>query len=82
LHIDRFGNVITDARREDLPEGRLAVEIGGQLIEGLARTYAEATGLAAIVGSAGFLEVALPGGSAAAALGVDIGDAALVRPRA
>jgi S-adenosylmethionine hydrolase len=82
LHIDRFGNVITDARREDLPDGRLAVEIAGQRIEGLARTYAEATGLAAIVGSAGFLEVALPGGSAAAALGVDIGDAALVRPRA
>jgi S-adenosylmethionine hydrolase len=81
LHIDRFGNVISDARREDLPEGRLAVEIAGPRIEGLTRTYADATGLAAIIGSAGYLEIALPRGSAADALGVNIGDAVLVRPR-
>jgi hypothetical protein len=82
VHIDPFGNVITDARRSDLPDGLLAVEIAGQRVAGPARTYAEAAGLAAIVGSDGYLEIALPGGSAAAVLGVDIGERALVRPQA
>jgi S-adenosylmethionine hydrolase len=81
VHIDRFGNVVTDVVSEDLPEGAFTVELAGQLVPGPVRTYAEATGLAALVGSSGYLEVALPNGSAAAALGVDIGDAALLRPR-
>ena len=81
VHIDRFGNAVTDARAGDLPAAGLVVEVCGQQIAGPVRTYADATGPAAIVGSAGYLEVALPGGSAAAALGIEIGDDALVRPR-
>ncbi len=80
VHIDRFGNVVTDARAEDLPEGALTVELAGQLVPGPVRTYAEAAGLTALVGSSGYLEVALPNASAAAALPVEIGEAALVRP--
>ena len=80
VHIDRFGNVVTDARADDLPEGAFTVELAGQRVPGPVRTYAKATGLAAVVGSSGYLEVALPKSSAAAALGVDIGDAVLVRP--
>jgi S-adenosylmethionine hydrolase len=80
LHVDRFGNLVTDVRAEDLPAGGVWIEIGGQVIRGLRRTYEEAGGLAALVGSSGYLEVALPGGSAAAELGVDIGDPALVKP--
>ena len=80
VHIDRFGNVVTDARAEDLPEGEFTVELGGRLVPGPVRTYAEASGLAALVGSSGLLEAVLPNGSAAEELGVDIGDAALVRP--
>lgn len=80
VHVDRFGNVVTDVRAEDLPEGTFTVELAGRLVPGPVRTYAEATGLAALVGSSGHLEVALPNGSAAGALGVDIGDAALLRP--
>ncbi|OGO50766.1 MAG: hypothetical protein A2148_03475 [Chloroflexi bacterium RBG_16_68_14] len=79
VHIDRFGNVVTDVRAEDLPEGPFTVELAGQLVPGPVRTYAEATGLAALVGSSGYLEVALPNGSAGEALGVDIGDAVVVR---
>ena len=80
VHIDRFGNVVTDVLAEDLPEGGFVVELAGQSVAGPVRTYAEATGLTALVGSSDYLEVALPNGSAAQALGVDIGDAALVRP--
>jgi hypothetical protein len=78
LHVDRFGNLITDIRAEDLPKGRVEISIGGQRIEGLARTYEEGPELKALVGSAGYLEVACRGGSAAYRLGVDIGAGVLV----
>jgi S-adenosylmethionine hydrolase len=80
LHIDRFGNLVTSVRRQDLPSDRLEVEVCGRRVPGLVRTYAEAEGLCALIGSAGYLEVALPLGSAAAALGGDIGTSVLVRP--
>lgn len=80
IHIDRFGNVLTDARGEDLPKGAFTVEIAGQRISGPVRTYAEASGLAALVGGSGYLEVALPNGSAAELLGSDIGDPVVVLP--
>lgn len=78
LHVDRFGNLITDVRTDDLPTQRVEVRIGGQRIEGLARTYEEVSGAKALVGSTGYLEVACRGGSAAYWLGADIGDAVLV----
>ncbi len=80
LHVDRFGNVVLDARADDLPAGRLTVEIAGRAVAGPVRTYAEASGLAALVGSSGHLEIALSSGNAADALGARIGDAAVVRP--
>jgi S-adenosylmethionine hydrolase len=80
VHIDRFGNVVTDARAEDLPEGPFTVELAGQRVPGPVRTYAEATGPAALVTSSGYLAVILPNGSAAETLGVEIGDGALLRP--
>ncbi len=79
VHADRFGNLVTDVRVEDLPLGRLLVEIAGRSVAGPARTYAEAHGLTALVGSSGYLEVAAPGGSAAASLGADVGEAVVVR---
>jgi S-adenosylmethionine hydrolase len=78
LHIDRFGNLITDVRAEDLPTGQIEVFIGGRRIQGLAHTYEEEPELKALVGSAGYLEVARRGGSAAHSLGVDVGAAVLV----
>lgn len=80
VHIDRFGNVVTDARVEDLPAGAFTVELAGRRVPGPVRTYAEAVELAALVGSAGYLEVVRPDGSAADELDVHIGDAVLVRP--
>lgn len=79
LHVDRFGNLITDVRSEDLPSLPV-VEIAGRRIDAVARTYGTADALSAIVGSAGYLEIALPGGSAAAELSVEIGEPVIVRP--
>ena len=80
VHIDRFGNLVTDARAQDLPEGPFTVELAGQRVPGPVRTYADATGPAALVTSSGYLAVFQPNGSAAETLGVEIGDGALLRP--
>lgn len=59
IEIDRFGNLITNLKREDLPES-FALEIGGTRIEKLQTYFAEAekAEVFMIFGSAGFLEVA------------------------
>jgi len=81
VHVDRFGNLITSIRLEDLPGGRSVVEVAGRYtIDGLRGTYAEGTGLTALVGSSGYLEVALPGGSAGMATGLGVGAVVRVRP--
>jgi S-adenosylmethionine hydrolase len=79
VHIDVFGNLITDVRGEDLASPTLTVDVGGQQIAGLQRTYASGQSLTALVGSSGYLEIALSGGSAAAELAVDIGAPVVVR---
>jgi S-adenosylmethionine hydrolase len=75
LHIDGFGNLITDIRGEDLPEtaGPLNIEIGRHAISGLSRAYAEGKGLLVLIGSSGYLEISLKGGSAHAFLEVEVG---------
>jgi S-adenosylmethionine hydrolase len=80
LHIDRFGNAITDIRAGDLPAQEFTVELGRRRVPGLVRTFDEATVLSALVGSSGYLEIAVRGGHAAHELGVEIGDAAVLRP--
>jgi len=81
LHVDRFGNLITSVRLEDLPRGAMVVEIGIHCIQGLSQTYAEGRGLTALIGSAGYLEVALPGGSARDATGLGVGAPVRVLPK-
>jgi S-adenosylmethionine hydrolase len=76
-HIDAFGNVITSIPAEELPETPV-IRVGEVAIEGLAASYQERT-LAALIGSSGFLEVAVRNGSAAQYLGVRVGDPIEVR---
>jgi len=78
IHVDHFGNVVTNISAEALPAGPLSglvVEVGGTRIRGLVRTYADvAPGQpCALVGSDGLVEVAVREGSAAAELGLDRG---------
>ena len=75
VHVNHFGNVITDARADDLPATFTATLRGRRRISGPVKTYEEGSGLAAIVGSGGYLEIALPNGNAARELNARIGDA-------
>lgn len=58
IHTDRFGNLITNLKPEDLPE-KFTLEIGGTKIDKLQTFFAEAAPgeLFMIFGSAGFLEI-------------------------
>lgn len=74
LHVDSFGNLITDIREADLPQRALRFEIKGAAIKGLSAVYAEGGDLVAVIGSNGYLEIAARNGSAAGRLGAGIGD--------
>ena len=65
ISIDRFGNLITNLKAEDLPD-RFYLEINNQKIKKQRRFFAEAEAgeLFMITGSAGFLEIAVFQGSA------------------
>jgi S-adenosylmethionine hydrolase len=80
IHVDRFGNAITDVGAADLAQvSAPIVEVAGQHIVGLSHHYAERAGLLALIGSDNRLEIALNRGSAASALGLRLGDRVIVR---
>lgn len=74
IYIDRFGNLITNLRAEDLPDG-FSLEINGETIDKLRNFYAEAEAdeLFMIWGSAGFLEIAAMQNSASKLLNAENG---------
>ncbi len=76
LHVDNFGNLITNICNTDLPakKGGIMVTVGSKRINGVKRTYAEGSGLLALVGSHGYLEVSLHNGNASDFIGVGVGD--------
>ncbi|MFQ5873474.1 MAG: S-adenosyl-l-methionine hydroxide adenosyltransferase family protein [Dehalococcoidia bacterium] len=80
VHIDGFGNLITNVRAEGLPTGEVEIEVAGHRIDGISRSYQEGEGLLAIFGSAGYLEVSERNGSAASRIGAEIGTPVIVRP--
>ena len=68
LHIDRFGNLVTNLQASDFPDlKRFVIEIGGKRIITRAKTYAECRPgeLFVIIGSTGYLEISVNQGSAA-----------------
>lgn len=77
-HHDRFGNAVTDVTRADIEAFGEAARI--RLAEGtsvpLVRTYGDADvgTVVALIGSEGFLEVAVNGGSARETCRLDVGD--------
>ncbi|MFT3927988.1 MAG: SAM-dependent chlorinase/fluorinase [Myxococcales bacterium] len=79
LHVDRYGNLITNlagsALRELAGVGELQFQILGQQIRVLRDHYAEVApgALVALVGSGGFLELSVREGSAAQQLGAGRG---------
>lgn len=80
IHVDHFGNCITNITPQHLEAAglaeRLMVRIIDQRIEGLRRTFSDVSvgALIALIGSNNHLELAVRNGSAAQTLGVGIGD--------
>jgi len=80
LHVDAFGNLMTNLTAEDVPEAAVAsgvirLSVNGKEIQKLAQTFASGTPgePIAVFGSAGFLEIAVNRGSAARTLGANRG---------
>jgi S-adenosylmethionine hydrolase len=86
IYIDQFGNLITNIRRGTLersfstPAEKVQVQVKRRTVPGIFKTYAEqeAGELLALVGSSGYLEVAVNRGSAALMLGCEKGDTVTV----
>jgi len=59
IHIDRFGNLITNLTRDDLPE-KFTIRLGNQVIGNHCRSYSEAGRgeIITIMGSSEYLEIA------------------------
>jgi S-adenosylmethionine hydrolase len=77
IHVDRFGNAITNIPRSMLGSRRgREVRFGERTIVGIRNTYADVTPeeALALFGSAEYLEVAVNGGNASVALGLTRGD--------
>ncbi len=83
IHIDRFGNCITNITREILQGTRATLLVKEKPVESFRSFYGENSDseLFAIWGSAGFLEIAVNNGSAALSLGVKRGEAVIVQPQ-
>lgn len=79
IHIDRFGNLITDVKGRSLRPGSI-IEVRGREIQGVSRTYADVKEgeLLALIGSSGHLELSVRDGSAAQELEARVGDEVVV----
>ena len=73
IYVDRYGNLVSNIRPSDIAGRHTEIEIGGRLIRGLSPTFADGDGLLALIGSHGYLEVAVTEGNAAEYLGAAVG---------
>ena len=78
LHVDRFGNIITNIRMDDwaIAEKKIkAVAVGSNLISRWARTYSDApeNTPCLLIGSSGLVEISVKLKSAAALLTASVG---------
>jgi S-adenosylmethionine hydrolase len=83
IHIDSFGNCISSIKEADIglhfkgvEPALLQVVVKSVEMSGLCHTYGDCSkgGPVALIGSSGFLEVALSGGNGARELGIGIGE--------
>lgn len=90
VHVDRFGNLISDLSEEDLLTWKreigvddVVIRVGDSAIEEIRTAYAGVNpgDLLALFGSSGRLEIALNLGSAAECLGVGIGAIVMIEGR-
>jgi len=87
LRMDHFGNLITNFRPDDMPDGALKsgtlkMQVNGKEVKRLVETFAqgEPGEPVALVGSSGFIEIAVNKGNAARVVGAGRGAAVVVTP--
>lgn len=84
VHVDGFGNLVSNIAAADLVPWRsaLCIRVGALVLTELCRTYGDVASGAplALIGSAGLLEVAVNCGHAARQLGVERGAPVVVEP--
>ncbi len=80
MKVDHFGNLMTNFTLEDLPEakraaGPIAMTVGGKPVKQFVENFSQgpAGEAVALVGSSGFIEVAVNKGNAARTLAVNRG---------
>ena len=76
--VDRFGNLITNIEPSLLGAQKFVIVIKDYVISGLSESYSQGTPLLAIIGSHGFIEIAVKEGNASGYLGVGVGEGVLV----
>jgi hypothetical protein len=76
IHVDRFGNLVSNIEAADLVRAVDRTLVGGVEIHGLSRFFSEAAVAQplGLINSFGLLEIAVNRGHAGAALGVGVGD--------
>lgn len=87
IHVDRFGNVALNVRRELVSkylagEGGLSLELPGRRVEVPFRETFGEVGVGeplALINSCGFLELAINQGNAAGTFGLSVGDVVVIR---
>ncbi|MDA1189383.1 MAG: SAM-dependent chlorinase/fluorinase [Chloroflexi bacterium] len=78
LHVDSFGNLISDIPASLIDRDVVSVRIADRTNSGLNETYGVGEGLMALVGSHGYLEIAWRNGSATQRLDADVGETVVV----
>ena len=79
IFVDHFGNLVTNLTWDFVNEKRITLDILGESIYGINSNYQSGHELLLIIGSHGYLEIALSNGSAASTLGAEIGTEVLVK---
>jgi S-adenosylmethionine hydrolase len=72
VYVDRYGNLVTNLEPHVVGKDPI-IGVGDRTIEGISDHFQQEAELIALIGSSGFLEVAVPNGSAARTLEADIG---------
>jgi S-adenosylmethionine hydrolase len=72
VYVDRFGNLVTNLEPHHVGHDAM-IGIGDRTIQGVSHHFQQKAELIALIGSSGFLEIAVPNGSAARTLGAGIG---------
>ncbi len=76
LHVDNFGNLITNVEERHLSINQFVIKLGKIMIDGLSHSYSDVPSgkSLAIIGSSGFLEIAVREGNAAQQFALTTGD--------